>query len=192
MTHDIEHIHGIDDSYVNIISNAFNIMHIFNMHDFVNDIDSLEDILISLNKTHYTPEDKFLIIMQEPLYYLPDCPYSIPMFNLINIFKKLDIPLHTMIFISNQELLSELHILLKNTDKSNFPIVFAPIVSLQPIISHASSITEDMPIYSSKITHFATTMMRKERVHRNALYNFITKTNIKDKIIMSFNAFKLK
>ena len=102
--------------------------------------------------------------------------------NVVRIFKNLDIPLHSLLFVTNHfGITKEFNFLLAEDHINNRPIIVETLLSSMLL----PETFEDLKISFDDIEKPAICMMNRSRSHRVAFYNFIRNNNLFEKIAVS-------
>ena len=150
-----------------------------------NDYDTLKSKLLHTRKDCFSKKDFYIVNYGDTDYYLPNSLYGILLYNFIKTLQEVDISLNRMIIITNQpNLLDQIKkIIPKDKHTWELPIIL-DLISIQGNNTLYTTY-EDIPI-NTNVKRHAISMMGIPRVHRTALYNFIDKNNLKEKIAVSF------
>jgi hypothetical protein len=177
---------------IDLIKQNFNIIE----HIKVLDIDENYDLLAQkLLQDHvYRPEDRYLIEDTDTHYYLPNCDYSLTWFNIIKTFLDKDVPLWTIITVSNCiNLKQQLYNIVPAELHSYMPTIIDIEIALsafnEPLFDTQIKInnTFDFADSVNTIEKHAISMMGKPRIHRNMLYHQLMDKKLLDKVAVSYN-----
>lgn len=137
----------------------------------------LENHLKNIKKNIYDPSDRYVIEHQDTDYYLADeFLYGIGLYNLINVFKNLDIPLFTLLLYTNHFGISK-EIDKLATDPNDRPTVIETFITK----THYTNDYCDLEIDSSCIEFPAICLMGgSNRVHRIAMFRFLEQQQLLD------------
>jgi hypothetical protein len=170
------------EQYCNVLYKKYNVLGHFQFKQFDSNWIQFESYLESIKKNVYEHHDRYIIEHQDTDYYiLNDFPYGFWLYNLINVFKNLDIPLYTILLYTNHFGIS------KEIDR------LAPDINDRPTVietfitnTHYSNSYVDTPVEIDDIEIPAICMMGgTKRVHRFALFRFFEKYNLLDRIATS-------
>ena len=157
------------DQFQHAIYRKYNILDHFEFKEFDADWLNFESHLRSIRKDVYEHNDRYIIEHQDTDYYIEQTfPYGIGLYNLINMFKNLDIPLHTMLLFTNHFGISaEINRLAP--DVNDRPTVIETFITN----THYSSNYIEPEINSDAIEYPAICLIGgTRRVHRFALFRF--------------------
>lgn len=137
----------------------------------------LENRLKNIKKNIHDPLDRYVIEHQDTDYYLADeFLYGIGLYNLINIFKNLDIPLFTLLLYTNHFGISR-EINKLATDPNDRPTVIETFITN----THYTNDYCDLKIDSYCIEFPAICLMGgTKRVHRIAMFRFLEQQQLLD------------
>jgi hypothetical protein len=172
-----------------LINNLFNVIAEYDLVYTDHNFDILEECLRETKKKTYSAKDKYIIVHYDTDYYLPGSSYGLTIHNLIKTFDQLDIPLHTIIFVTNHKGIErEFNKLIPDKNKKhNFPIIIDNCMMCFKVSSEIAEVATNTPINVDKITKHAMCLMGCKRIHRNVLFNFIKKNNLLNKIITAYS-----
>lgn len=167
--------------YREFIDSKYNVIGQIYLADHNCEFMQVEKLLMSMKIDYFLPNDRIVIEYFETDYYLPEFPYGFTLYNLFTAFKKIDLPLFTMLLVTNSfGIEEEVNRLL--VDKNDRPTVISTFLSTR----HYANNYADVSIDADEITTPGISMLGYNRVHRNLLYNFIDKNNLLDLIAVSF------
>ncbi len=168
----------------------FDILDEFDLVSIDHDFDILKRRLIVTRKEKYNSDEKYLIIHHDTDYYMPHCPYGLSIFNLIKTFTELDISLGTIIFLTSHTGISrEFKILIPESEWGyNFPKIIDDKMTWFKYASNGIKAAEPKIATIDDITKHAVCLMGASRVHRNVLYNHITKKKLLSKIAVAYRS----
>ena len=108
----------LSEVFVNALQKRFNIIALLDINNIDQNWDILKDILVATRKIVYEPKDRYVIVHSDTDYYLPGCPYGLSMLNLVRTFLHNDIPLDTLLLITDHKgIKKELLLTLKQLEK---------------------------------------------------------------------------
>lgn len=160
------------EKYRQAIYSKFNIVAHVNFLDFDSDFSKLEKWLQAVKKDCYSPNDRILVEHFDTDYYLPDFPYGMYLYNLISTFRNLDVPLFTLLLVTNHFGIKRELTRLVGDD--SLPTVIETFISKL----HYTENYQDLNIDADKIMMPAITLMGQHRPHRNALYHFLLENEL--------------
>lgn len=144
------------------------------------DFKLLEEWLIKSKKDFYCQNERYIIEHFDTDYYLPEFPYGVSLYNLINAFKKIDIPLFTLLIVTNSfGIKDEINALIPNP-ADNPTVIYTFISQL-----HYTNNYNDQLVDADKITIPGICMIGRPRVHRHALYNFFANNQLLNLLAVS-------
>jgi hypothetical protein len=156
-----------------ILYTKYSIVARFRMNKFDTDFKKFEKDLLSIKKDHFDTDERILIEHVDTDYYLKEFPYGINLYNLFTAFKQADIPLFVMLlFTSNFGIQREIELLAPNP--SDRPTVVESFLTT----THYSQDYNDFPLAVEDITKPALCMMGQPRVHRHAMFNFLSEQDL--------------
>jgi len=167
--------------YRTFINSKYNVVGQIYLPDYDRDFTKIDQLLSSIKIDQFLPNDRIVIEHFETDYYLPEFPYGFTLYNLFTAFKKLDIPLFTMLLVTNSfGIEKEVNQLV--TDLNDCPTIVSTFLSTRHYIDSYTNIS----IEAEEITIPGISMLGYARTHRNALFNFINKNNLLNLIATSF------
>lgn len=170
------------ENYKSVLYSKFDILGHFEMKWFDSDWPSLESHLHSIRLDHYTPRQKYIIEHFDTDYYHPDFKNGFWITNLISAFKHVDIPLHSLLLFTNHfGIEQEIHSLAP--DPNDRPTVISSFI----VKPHYSNEYKLIDIDADAIDLPAICIMGRPRTHRNAMYRFLQKHNLLEKVAASIN-----
>lgn len=160
------------EKYRRAIYSKFNIVAHVNFLNFDSNFSKLEEWLLAVKKDCYSPNDRILVEHFDTDYYFRDFPYGLYLYNLISAFKNLDIPLFTLLLVTNHfGIKRELDRLV---GEDHLPTVIETFISKL----HYTENYQDVNINADNIIIPAVTLMGQHRSHRNALYHFLAENKL--------------
>lgn len=178
----------LHQTVLSYLRSQFNIKFATDCRNFDLDPQILVDQLLPFKGQYFTVLDKILLVHMDTDYYDDLLPYGLIPINVIRIFKNLDIPLHSLLFITNHYGISkEFDALLENQNPKDRPQVIETLLSPWLL---SESFDDQLILDFKEIEKSAICMMNTARSHRIALYNFFLDQDLTDKIAISqdFNA----
>ena len=181
----------ISSDFIDALSSKFNILDIIDLTEVDFNFELLATRLTKTKKTHFDAKDCYLIGHLDTDYYLPNCPYGLSMFNLIRTFLHNNIPLNTMVLLTNHfGIKKELEILIpKEMHKHNFPTIIDDCIMVANMVRLGLN-QEECSIDTSAIENHGVAMLGAPRIHRNMLYNQLIKKNLLDTYAVSYKGDK--
>ena len=179
--------YGLTQAAYNRFCQKFNIVAAIQLNHTDENFEKLKEILESTRKEAFDPNDRYLIAHADTDYYLPECPYGLAIFNLVRTFLNLDIPLNTLLFVTNHYgIRREFEILIPNDmHEHNFPTIIDNCLSCFTVTSLAHGMTEPA-VDAQSITHHGVSMLGVARVHRNILFNELKQHDLLEYYAVSY------
>ena len=173
--------------FVSALTAKFNILDVIDLTEVDSDFNILAKRLLDTKKVHFSTTDRYLIGHLDTDYYLPDCPYGLSMFNLVRTFLHNDIPLNTLILLTNHPgIKKEFEILVpKEMHKHNFPTIVDNCITIANMVRLGLNQDECTLNESAIVTH-GITMLGSPRIHRNMLYNQLINKNLLEAYAVSY------
>ena len=177
----------ISSAFIEALSTKFNILDVLDVTEFDSNFNILVNRLLKTKKEHFAPKDRYLIGHVDTDYYLPDCPYGLSTFNLVRTFLHNDIPLNTLIFLTNHPgIKKEFELLIpKEMHKHNFPTIIDDGLTICNTVRLGLNQQECSVDVSSIVKH-GVSMFGVNRIHRNMLYNMLVERNLLDAYAVSY------
>jgi len=196
MTNNDFNFSGLNTNIYEIFNDIVNVLAVYNLLDYDQDMSVLENILLESKKKVYSASEKYIFIHYDLDFYVPNCPYGFTIYNLIKLFTFLDIPLCTIILLTNHKGIDEdlKKIIPENEWDTCYPTIIDDImVSFHQKRNTSIKYAKDFNIKSDvqNIKYNAISLLGEPRSHRNAIYNFIKDNNLLQKIMVSYNNTKL-
>lgn len=169
---------------IDLLKLKFNIKLALNCRTFDTNPDFLIENLIAFQGQYFNQQDKILLVHMDTDYYDPLLPAGIIPINVTRIFKNLDIPFHSLIFVTNHYGISrEFDLLLKDQCINDRPTVIETLLS-RLLLSDDDYDKLLLPSFD-QVEKPGICMMSKSRSHRVAFYNFLRNNKFFDKIAVS-------
>lgn len=168
------------ENYKDKLQKKYNILDHLHMKWFDFDWMLLETYLTSIKLDRYLPEHKYIIEHVDTDYYHPEFKYGFWIYNLIKVFKQVDIPLHTILLFSNHFGI-EKEIQDLAPDHNDRPTVISSFIARTHYANHYQPVDVDPDL----IQYPAICMMGGGRNHRNAMFRFLQKNNLLDIVPVS-------
>ena len=147
---------------------------------FDHDFSILEQRLQKLKKENFAPNERIIIEHMDADYYFDDFDYGLNLYNMFTAFKAVDIPLSTMLlFTSCFGINREIEKLAP--DPHDRPTVIETFVTN----THYAKVFEPVDLAVDQIQHTGLCMMGQPRVHRHALFNFLSQENLLSQVAVS-------
>jgi hypothetical protein len=168
---------------VALLEEKFNIKLALNCRDFDVDPEFLIENLSVFQGKFFDQKDKILLVHMDTDYYDPLLPAGTIPINVTRIFKNLDIPFHSLLFVTNHYGIGqEFDLLLKDQHELDRPTIIETLLSPLLLPEHVNDLP---PVLFDEIEKPGLCMMGKSRSHRVAFYNFLRNNNLFDKIAVS-------
>tara|TARA_B100001057_G_scaffold207381_1_gene208079 strand:- start:1513 stop:2088 length:576 start_codon:yes stop_codon:yes gene_type:complete len=177
----------LSEVFVKAIQKKFNIIALLDINYMDHDWDILKDILVATRKSVYEPKDRYVIVHTDTDYYLPGCPYGFSIFNLVRTFLHNNIPLYTMLLVTDHKgIKKEFKILIpKEMHEHNFPTIVDDCLT-SIVNTRIGMNQEETHFKESEIVKHGVSMMGVPRVHRNMLYNQLREKNLLDAYAVAY------
>jgi len=181
----------ISSAFIEALSTKFNILDVLDVTEFDSNFNILVNRLLKTKKEHFAPKDRYLIGHVDTDYYLPDCPYGLSTFNLVRTFLHNDIPLNTLIFLTNHPgIKKEFELLIpKKMHKHNFPTIIDNCITVPKTVRLGLN-QEETNFNDLDIVKHGVSMIGEPRIHRNMLYNQLNEKNLLDVYAVSYKGTK--
>jgi hypothetical protein len=171
----------ITEDYRNFLTTKYNVLGGIHLVRHDSNFDHIEAMLLKLKKEYHPFDDRIVIEHFDTDYYLPDFPYGITLYNLFTAFRKVDLPLFTMLLITNHfGIGKEVEKLI--TDPNDCPTIIETFISTY----HYTNYYQDIEVDTDKIIMPGVGIMGGNRVHRNALYHYIDNNKLLDRIAVKY------
>ena len=160
-------------AYCNALYAKYSIIDHFEFKLFDHDMSKLEQCLQSIKKIRFNPNERIIIEHQDCDYYVDDFPYGLSLYNLFTAFKKIDIPLYTMLLFTNHfGIRKEIDRLAP--DPMDRPTVIESFITK---IHYAKSY-QPVELDAEQIQRPGICMMGQPRSHRHAMHHFLEDNNL--------------
>ena len=181
----------ISSGFIDALSAKFNILDIIELTEVDNDFELLVTRLTKTKKTHFDSKDRYLVGHLDTDYYLPSCPYGLGMLNLVRTFLHNDIPLNTLILLTNHfGIKRELEILIpKEMHEHNFPTIIDDCI-LVANMPRLGLNQEECNVDEVSIENHGISMLGEARIHRNMLLYQLLERNLLDTYAVSYKGEK--
>lgn len=171
------------ENYKSMLYEKYNIVGHLEFKQFDHNFLSLEEYLQNRKKETFSVRDRFIIEHIDTDYYVDGFPYGFNLYNLFTAFKKVDIPLFTILLFTNHfGIEEEVNGLIE--DRRDFPTIVYSFVTK----THYSTKYSHCDIDTSSITMPAVCMLGKPRSHRNALYCYFEAQDLLDRVAVSMRS----
>jgi|TARA_R110002126_G_scaffold124148_1_gene266032 coenzyme F420-reducing hydrogenase gamma subunit len=177
----------ISRSFIAALSAKFNILDVIDLPEVDSNFAILADRLLNTKKKYFATKDRYVIGHLDTDYYLPGCPYGLGMFNLVRTFLHNDVPLNTLILLTNHPgIKKEFEILIPIAmQEHNFPTVVDDCITIANMVRLGLD-QDECSIDESSIVNHGISMMGAPRPHRNMLYNQLVEKNLLDAYAVSY------
>jgi hypothetical protein len=171
----------LTDDYRNFLTTKYNVLGGVHLIRYDSDFEKIETILSTLKKDCHPPADRIVIEHFDTDYYLPEFPYGFTLHNLFTAFRKVDLPLFTMLLITNHfGIKREVEKLI--TDPNDCPTIVETFISSY----HYTNYYQDIKVDADEIVMPGVCMMGTKRVHRHAFYRYAESNNLLDYIAIKY------
>lgn len=160
-------------AYRSVLYKKYNILGHVEFKYFDQNFLLLEEYLLARKKSQFDPRDRFILVHMDTDYYIKDFPFGISFYNTFTAFKKLDIPLYTMLFFTNHfGIEREIDKLVD--DPADRPTVISSFITT----THYSNNYTPVDVDADSIVMPALSLMGSTRSHRFGLYNFLQENDL--------------
>lgn len=175
------------EPFISLLQTKFNIIALLDINNIDQDWNILRDVFLDTRKEVYNSNDRYVIVHTDTDYYLPHCPYGLSMFNLVRTFLHNDIPLDTLLLVTDHKgIKKEFEILIpKEMHKHNFPTIVDDCLTGFYCARLGMTVTEPNFKEDSIVRH-GVSMIGVPRVHRNMLYNQLCDKKLLDAYAISY------
>lgn len=168
---------------IDILVRNFNLITAINCKNFDTEPIILENHLRCYQNRFFDTKDKILLVHMDTDYYDPLLPCGMIPINVIRIFQNLDIPLHSLLFVTNHfGIKKEFDLLLEHQHPKDRPQIIETLLSKMTLTENYDFI---QPPKFDEIEKSAMCMMKNARSHRIAFYNFLVDNHLLDKVAVS-------
>jgi hypothetical protein len=178
----------LDDGCYHLLDKYFKYDKIFDLLDYDQDINLLQDELVALKKEQYEDNYRFIFLHYDTDYYLFPNTAGLLITNLQRLLSKLDIPNYFCLIITNHNNLdAELKFIQSIYAKHDVPI--SCIVS-QLQKCHVTTLTEidNVDINYTNIFKHYSCFNNSRRSHRHAIVSLLGYNNLLDQGLVSYVA----
>jgi len=182
---------NISPEFVTQLATKFNILDDIRLQSYTDDWTAFAQRLKKTHKVTYDTHDRYLLDHSDTDYYLPGCPYSLTTFNLVRTCLHEDIPMNTLLIVTNHiSLHKEFEMLIPNhMHKHNFPtIVDQCVTAFKNTRLGLNQDHVDNNILD--ITRHGVSMIGEPRIHRNILFRLMKKHNLLNDYAVSYRGIK--
>jgi hypothetical protein len=167
----------LTDLFLKALHTKYNIVCIAEQKQIDKNFENFEHYLRSIRKEYFDPNDRIVIEWFDTDFYFEDFDYGINFYNLINCFKKADIPLFTLLLVTNNVgMQAELDRLV--LDLHDKPTIIESFCTKSHWIPNYINFNNNV----STITKHAISMMGTDRVHRHVLFRYFEQQKMLDTI----------
>jgi len=168
------------------LSENFNILDKIRLYDYQHNWKLFVERINKTRKPEFAHNDRYLIDHHDTDYYMPHCPYGLAMFNFTRTCLNEDIPMHTVIIVTNHiGLKKELKLLLP--DHSGQPtIIDKCFTAFKNIRSGINLPKFDHHVH--QITKHGISMMGLPRAHRHILFRQLKERHLLNKYAVSYRS----
>lgn len=177
----------ISSAFIEVLSTKFDILDVIDYTDVDKNFDKLAERLLQTKKKSFLPKDRYIIAHVDTDYYLPYCPYGLSTFNLVRTFLHNDIPMNTVLLLTNHiGIEREFRLLIpEEMHEHNFPTIIDNCITL-PTNLRLGLNQQECNVDESLIVKHGVSMFGQPRIHRNMLYNQLMKENLLDTYSVSY------
>tara|TARA_B110000211_G_scaffold226068_1_gene279168 strand:- start:581 stop:1135 length:555 start_codon:yes stop_codon:yes gene_type:complete len=175
--------------YLDFINSKFNVLAHTNSVDFDYDYNILENLLAECKQEEFSSNDRILIEFFDTAYYdVKFLKHSILLQNIFTLFRQVDIPFFTILFITNHfGLQEEINSILNNHNDYDRPTIIETFIST---LSYDSTRVNEVVSDIDCIRFPALSMIGASRSHRYSLYNYLNENNLLDQVHVSIRGRK--
>jgi hypothetical protein len=168
---------------LDLLNSNFNIKLALDCRMFDTNLDFLIEKLSAYQGQYFDQQDKILLVHMDTDYYDSLLPFGLIPINVTRIFKNLDIPFHSLIFVTNHYGIGrEFDLLLKDQHELDRPTIIETLLSPVLLCDHNNRLPQ---ISFDDVEKHGLCMMNQSRSHRVAFYNFLRNNKLFDKIAVS-------
>ena len=171
------------------INKHYTVIDSFQLVGVDHDFDLLEQRLLNNRRDVYGPKDLILVNHFDTDYYDSQrLRGGLLLGNLIYLFKKIDIPLHSLLLYTNHIGLSkEVEVICKDHDINDRPRIFETIIDRSMVDA-----INPWEFDTATISRHALCLMGAGRSHRHAIRNTIYDKNLRNNLYMAYRAKEIK
>ena len=166
------------------LEKKFNVIKYLNCMKMDRNWPQFQSMVLDTRLEVYQPDDRYIIEHYDTDYYLPHCPYGLSMYNLIKTFMYCDIPLWTMLIITNVDIPSEMQYIVPD-DVNNQPQVLQGLNYITTMHKGTADISVDLNI--DHVDTHAVTMLGKARTHRNIIFQHLQQNQLLNNVMTSYH-----
>lgn len=175
----------LDQYAFEIINKHYNVLFSIDCRNFDLDFQELSKNLHKIKKKVFSPIDRIVLVHMDTDYYDEQLLQGLLIINLIRAFKKEDIPLYTLLFVTNHfGIDKEFDALLKDHDINDRPTIIETLLS-RTLLSDEFSTSNDFNF--NNIEKSGMCMMGIQRSHRVAICNFLTNNQLLPHVALKAN-----
>lgn len=181
------HSTDLSKTFISLLEKKFNIVALLDIDLIDHDWDILKDIFEKTKKDVYNKNDRYVIVHTDTDYYLPECPYGLSIFNLVRTFLHNDVPLNTLLFITDHKgIKKEFEILIpKDMHEHNFPTIIDDCLLGFKCVRLGRSVP-DIEYSATQIVKHGISMIGVPRIHRNMIFNELKTKKLLEKYAISY------
>ena len=181
-----DNIRETNPNILEYLESKFNILYISNTLNFDENYQRLCSELLAIKKDSFFPNDRIIIEFFDLDYYESFLKTGLHIRNIIECLKQCDIPMFTVIFITNNyNLDKEIEILLNEWNANDKPTVIKTISSKLTIADKEHY--KKIEINANEIKKHACCLLSvNKKLHRFAIYDFFKSNNLFEKIGVRF------
>lgn len=175
----------LDDYAFKIINKRYNVLFSIDCRNFDLNIQELSTNLNRIKKKVFSPNDRIVLVHMDTDYYDEQLSQGLLIINLLRVFKNEDIPMYTLLFVTNHFGISkEFDTLLKDHDIDDRPTIIETLLS-KALLSDKFKTSDDFEFDS--IEKSGICMMGSQRSHRIALCNFLINNQLLPYVALKTN-----
>lgn len=168
------------------LKEKYNILYISNSLNFDENYQRLCDEILEIKKDPFLPEDRFVIEFFDLDYYETVLKTGLHIRNIIECFKSCDIPMFTLMIITNNfDMDKEVDVLLEDWPHEDRPTVIKTLSSKLTLENKDHYQPIDIDVDSIE-KHAVCLMGGNKKLHRFALFDFFKSNNLFEKIGVGF------
>jgi hypothetical protein len=175
----------LDDYAYSLINKKYNVLFSSDCRKFDLNFQLLSDNLEQIKKDNFNSKDRILFVHMDTDFYDELLSQGLIIINIVRLFKEKNIPLFTLLFVTNHYGISkEFDALLENHDINDRPTIIETLLSK---VLLSNNIDTNIDFNFDEIIKPGLSMMGQQRSHRIALCNFLNKNNLLSKIALKTN-----
>jgi hypothetical protein len=170
---------------LNIVHEKFNVLFEIDCRSFDTNYQVLTDLINQVKKDRFDHKDRIVLVHMDTDYYDPLLPCGLLIINIIRIFKKHQLPLFLLLFITNHfGIKTEFKTLLQEHPMEDWPTIVETLLSKTLLVSKFD--TQLVNDFNS-IEKQGLCMIGIKRSHRIALCNFLQDNNLLNNVALKTN-----